>query len=52
MLILHILRKAGKKKEDVKSSMNVQRSMELKLLQAGQMNVCGDSIGIVVDKEK
>lgn len=44
--------KGWEEKEDVKSSMNVQRSMELKLLQAGQMNVCGDSIGIVVDKEK
>ena len=52
MLILYILQKAGKKKEDVKLSMNVQRSMGLKLLQVEQMNVCGDSIGIAVDREK
>lgn len=52
MPILHILQKVGKKNEDVKLSTSVQRNMVLKPLQVEQMNVFGDFIGIVVDREK
>ena len=48
----YTLQKGGKKNEDVKLSTSVQRNMVLKPLQVEQMNVFGDFIGIVVDREK